>query len=108
MAKSSKKKHFDILTGQCFEEPGAAAGKVSDPPDMRGEAGFESLARQAPADAQEKLWDELMRSSSGVLETVRRIDPDEALHREYPNVGNSIPDLLRAILRELVILRVHR
>lgn len=33
--------------------------------------------------------------------------PDEVMVGDYPNVHNDIPGLLRAILRELVIMRVN-
>lgn len=33
--------------------------------------------------------------------------PEEVIQRDYGHCGSSIPDLLKGILRELVIMRVH-
>lgn len=61
----------------------SAAGKVSDPPDMRGEGGFES-----PAD---RLYD------TNELET--------EFARKVEHAGLNMPLLLQEILHELMMLR---
>ena len=91
------------------------AGKVPDSHIKGGEAGFEpqapadNLARQMPKQQQEAYCNSVMRMVPACeLPHTMPPTPDEVMLADYPNVHNDIPGLLRAILRELVIMRMHR
>lgn len=76
----------------------SAAGKVSDPPDMRGEGGFESPADRL-YEAMQKMHDEQYTDETNELET--------EFARKVEHAGLNMPLLLQEILHELMLLR-HR
>ena len=67
-----------------------ADGKVPCPPDLREEAGFEP---QAP-DCE--------------LPHTMPPTPEEVMRGDYPTLNGNIPELLKAILRELIIMRLSK
>lgn len=72
-------------------------------------------AMQAPAEVQKEQWNALMKQAKepfpvAPCRTAASLwpvepDGDELMKRAYPNVGDSIPGLLKAILKELLIMR---
>ena len=93
-----------------------ADGKVPCPPDLREEAGFEpqapgdNLARQTPKEQQEAYCNSVMRMVPASEMPVWNVPqtPEEVMRKEYPTLNGNIPELLKAILRELIIMRLAK
>lgn len=57
-----------------------------------------------PTPEQEELWRNAAKEAP--VAPLRAMNtPEEVIQREYGHCGSSIPDLLKGILRELVIMR---
>lgn len=64
------------------------------------------LGMQAPQEEQKKLFDEFMRL--GESSPIMPYDLDAEFEREYAHLSTQVPQLLKAILRELYLTRRSR
>lgn len=63
------------------------------------------LGMQAPQEEQKRLFDEFMKSGQDSPLVPFTPDLDAEFEREYPHLSTQIPHLLKAILRELYLIR---
>lgn len=54
--------------------------------------------------AQEALW----KAMSDMRADIGPMTPEQLVEREYPNLGQNIPNILKAILHELVVRRIEK
>ena len=66
------------------------------------------LGMQAPQEEQKKLFDEFMRLGNDSPIMAYKPDLDAEFEREYAHLSTQVPQLLRAILRELYLIRRSR
>lgn len=66
------------------------------------------LGMQAPQEEQKKLFDEFMKMGQDSPITPYTPDVDAEFEREYAHLSTQVPQLLRAILRELYLIRRSR
>ena len=66
------------------------------------------LGMQAPQEEQKKLFDEFMRMGQDSPIMAYKPDLDAEFEREYAHLSTQVPQLLKAILRELYMIRRSR
>lgn len=63
------------------------------------------LGMQAPPEEQKKLFDEFMRLGQDSPIMAYKPDVDAEFEKEYSHLSTQVPQLLKAILRELYLIR---
>ena len=66
------------------------------------------LGMQAPQEEQRKLFDEFMRLGQDSPIVPYKPDLDAEFEKEYAHLSTQVPQLLKAILRELYMIRRSR
>ena len=66
------------------------------------------LGMQAPQEEQRKLFDEFMRLGQDSPIVPYKPDLDAEFEKEYAHLSTQVPQLLKAILRELYMTRRSR